>query len=345
MKKTEYALSGAFQRRRLSELKEYFWMIIGPLVLSLVTIVSCLILYRHSLRVSYSQDERTKEQPQIGMFLHQWQSATLERMLELEKLQAQFQNERDSLKMTVKLEGKLLTNLVSKLDSMKMIAKAQDEFLIQLLRGSMLKIEMEDEHDTHSHNELDPVKTVEEIEECPANFRNERDSVREMEEEYEHVRHSPNELVSERTVKEADGRPSNFQNERDSVRNLAMRLEDRYLRFEQIINIMPTRVEEDEDEDDAQSIMDSVRTVEEEDERFSLLHNEGDPVMTIKMEDESVPHFQNAVDSVMINKQRLPLTLTEEIVDPWIPLSKCGDAGKTLLNLPGLMSRKRGKVK
>jgi hypothetical protein len=187
MKKTEYALSEAFQRRRLSEHKEYFWLILGPLVLSLVTIVSCFILCRHSLCVSYSQDERTKEKPQIGMFLHQLQSAmlelrgTLERMLKLEKQQAQFQNERDSLKMTAKLEGKLLINLVSELDLLKMIVNAQDEFLIQLLSDSMLKIETEDEQDIYSHNELDSVKTVEEVEERPAKCQNERDSVRIME--------------------------------------------------------------------------------------------------------------------------------------------------------------------
>jgi hypothetical protein len=91
-----------------------------------------------------------------------------------------------------------------------------------------------------------------------------------------------------------DDHPAHFQNERDSVRNLAMRAEERRLKFEQIMDIMPTIVEEDEEEDDTQSIMDSVGTVEEEDERPS--------------------HFQNEGDSVIINKQRLPLTLTEETV-------------------------------
>jgi hypothetical protein len=54
-----------------------------------------------------------------------------------------------------------------------------------------------------------------------------------------------------------------------------MRAEERRLKFAQFIDIMPTIVEEDEDKDDAQSIMDTVRTVEKEDERPSHFCNGG----------------------------------------------------------------------
>jgi hypothetical protein len=124
--------------------------------------------------------------------------------------------------------------------------------------------------------------------------------------------HSHNDLDSVRKIEMEDEHHAHFQNERDSVRNLAIRAEQRCLTFTQFVDIMPTIVEEDED--DAQSIMDSVRTVEKEDEHPSHFHNEGDSVMRMKMEDECAPHCQNEVDSVMINKQRLPLTLTEETV-------------------------------
>jgi hypothetical protein len=389
IKKTEYALSWAFQRIRLSEHKDNFWMILDPLVLSLVTILSCLMVYRHSIRVSYRQDETTQGQSQLSMLLHQREGAMMERMQELRKLHAQFQNERDSLKM---------------------IAKARDEILIYLLSDSMRKMEVEDDHDAHSHNELDSVRTEEEDEECPAHFQNEEhsvmtmqpeagrpshfqnegDSVRTVEEEDERSAHHQNEAhsvrnwkmraeerrlkfqkildlmpikmkedegegeeededkddghyqdevglviktqeegeqpahfqiekesvreISVRTVAEEDGRPSQFQNGVDSLKNLAMRAEERRLTLAQIMDIMPTIVEEDEDEDNAQSIMDSVRTVEEEDECTSHSHNEEGSVMRMKMEDERAPHFQNEVDSVTINKPRLPLTLMEEIV-------------------------------
>jgi hypothetical protein len=78
----------------------------------------------------------------------------------------------------------------------------------------------------------------------------------EDEDEDEDDARSHNDLDSVRKFEMECDHPAQFQNERDSVRNLVMELEDRRLRFEQFINVMPTIVEEDEDEDDAQSIMD-----------------------------------------------------------------------------------------
>jgi hypothetical protein len=183
-KKTEYALSWEFQWRRLSEHMENFWMILGPTTLSLVMILLCLTVYRQFIRVSYRQDDTTQEPSQPRVLLHQWESvwlesrATLERMQEFENLYAQFQNELDSLKMTVKAEGKMLIQLLSKLDSLKMTVKAQDEILLEVLSYSMRKIEVENEHDAQSHNDLYSVRLMEEEDERPAHFQDEGNSVR-----------------------------------------------------------------------------------------------------------------------------------------------------------------------
>jgi hypothetical protein len=231
IKKTEYALSWAFQRIRLSEHKHNFWMFLGPgpLVLSLITILSCLMVYRHSIRVSYRQDETIQGPSQLSMSLHQCEGGMLklrgmlERMQELEKLHAQFQNERDSFKMTVKVEDNMLIHLVRELDLLKMIAKAQDKILIHLLSDSMRKMEVEDEHNAHSYNELDSVRTVQEDEERPAYFWNEEDSVMTMKPEHERPSHFQNEGDSVRTVEEEDECPAHLQNEVHSLRNWKMR--------------------------------------------------------------------------------------------------------------------------
>jgi hypothetical protein len=75
-KKTEYALSWAFQRRSLPE-HEYFWMILGPLVLSLITITMCLMVYCHLRQILYREDKTTQEPSQPWM-LHQWECVMLE---------------------------------------------------------------------------------------------------------------------------------------------------------------------------------------------------------------------------------------------------------------------------
>jgi hypothetical protein len=157
--KTEYAMSLAFQRTRLSEHKENNWIILGTLVLSLVTILICLTVCRRLIRLSYRQNETKLEPSQLSMFLHRWECvvlelrATLERIQELQKLHAHFQNELDSLMFTVKGQDKMLIHLLSELESLKMIVKAKYEIIIQLLSDFARTIEVDDEHDAHSHNE------------------------------------------------------------------------------------------------------------------------------------------------------------------------------------------------
>jgi hypothetical protein len=125
--KTEYAL------------EDNFWMILGPLVLSLITIVFCLMMYFHRQRVSNREDETTQEPSQSTMLLHQWESEMLEwrgklaRMQESELLRDQFQNEMKSLKMIVKTQDESLIQILGELDSLKMTVKTRDESLIPLL--------------------------------------------------------------------------------------------------------------------------------------------------------------------------------------------------------------------
>jgi hypothetical protein len=207
-KKTEYALSLVFQRTRLSE----HWIILGTLVLSLVTILICLTVYRCFIRLSYRQDETKQEPSQLSMFLHGWECvmlelrATLKRMQELEKLHAHLQNELDSLNLSVKGQDKMLIHLLSELEPLKMIVKAKYGMNIQLLSVLARAIEVDDEHDADSHNESHSASIMQEDKEGPAYFQNEGDSLRKVEQE--------------------DERPAHIQNEVDSVRNWKMRAEE-----------------------------------------------------------------------------------------------------------------------
>jgi archaellum component FlaC len=134
--------------------------------------------------VSYRQDEAKQEPSQLSMFLHGWECVmqelrgTPERMQELEKLHAHFQNELISLKMTVKGQDKMLIHSLSELESLKMTVKAKYEILIQLLSDSARIFEVDDEHDAHSHNEFGSASIMQEDNEGPAHFQNVVESVR-----------------------------------------------------------------------------------------------------------------------------------------------------------------------
>jgi hypothetical protein len=105
IKKTEYALSRAFQRIRLSEHKDNFWMILGPLVLSVVTIHSCLMVYRHSIRVSYRQEEDYEHDSPSPNELVSVRGLETE-----EGRRPQFQNEVDSVRnLAMRAEQRRLT--------------------------------------------------------------------------------------------------------------------------------------------------------------------------------------------------------------------------------------------
>jgi hypothetical protein len=258
LKKTEYALSLAFQRTRLSDHKENDWIILGTLVLSLVTILICLTVYRRLIRLSYRQDESKQIPSQLSMFLHGWECvmlelrAALERMQEFEKLHAHLQNELDSLKLSVKGQDNMLINLLSELESLKMIVKAKYEMNIQLLSVLGRTVEVDDEHDAHSHNESHLASIIQEDKEGPAKFQHEGDSLRKVEQE--------------------DGRPAHFQNEVDSVSNWKMRAKERRLRFQEIMDIMSVKREEDDYVDEnvvySQDEVDLLRTTEEEAEHY-----------------------------------------------------------------------------
>jgi hypothetical protein len=90
-------------------------------------------------------------------------------------------------------------------------------------------MEVEGEHDAHSHNELDSVRTVGEDGERPAHFWNEGDSVS--------------------TVEEEDECAAHLQNEVHSVRNWKMKAEERRLKIRNIFNIMQVKMKEDKGED------------------------------------------------------------------------------------------------
>jgi hypothetical protein len=225
-------------------LEDNFWMILGPLVLSLITILFCLMMYFHRRRVSATMAE--------------------ERRLN-------FQQVVD-------------------------------------IPPTIMEENVEDDED-------------------------------------EDFAHFLDELNSLRTMVMEDESPADFQNDRDSVRNLAMRAEERRLRFQQRVDIMQVIIQEDEeegedefeDEDGACSPdeLNSVRTMEEEGESPADFHNMGDSPSNLKIRavdrhlrfqqiEDTIPvvleeeqhdaHYPDAVDSLKIKTERLPLMLAEETI-------------------------------
>jgi hypothetical protein len=155
IKKTEYAQSWAFQRIGLSEHKDNFWMIFGPLVLSVVTIHSCLMVYRHSIRVSYRKEEEYEHDR------HSPNELVSERAVKAEDGRpSQIQNEVDSVRnLAMRAEQRRLT-------FGQFVEEDEDED--------------EDEEDAHSHNDLDSVRTIAMEDEHLAHCQYERDSVRNL---------------------------------------------------------------------------------------------------------------------------------------------------------------------
>jgi hypothetical protein len=192
----------------------------------------------------------------------------LVRMQGLKKLKAQVQKELNLLKITTKAEDENLTQLLSELDSLKMIMKTEDEICIELLSDSMRKIEVEDEH--------------------PADFQEEMDLVRKMEEE--------------------DEQPPHFKYEGDSVRNRAMRAEERRLGFQQVEDIIPVKLEEVQDENDAyfQNEMNSLRKIMMVDEHPTRFRNEVDLERNLAMRAEKPRFGFQEVEDI------IPVTLEED---------------------------------
>jgi G3E family GTPase len=123
------------------------------------------------------------------------------------------------------------------------------------------------------------------------------DSMRKIEED-ERLADIQNELDLVRMMEEEQP-PAHFKNEGDSERNLAMRAEQ-CLRFQQLEYIMPLKVGEDEDKNDAHfhDQQNSVRTMEEEDEYDAHSQNEMDLVRNLAMREEQCLRFQQLVDIV-----------------------------------------------
>jgi hypothetical protein len=252
------------------------------------------MVYFHRRRVSYREDETTQEPSQSTMLLHQWESEMLEwrgklaRMQELELLRDQFQNEMKSWKMIVKAQDGSLIQTLGELDSLKKTVKTQDESLIQLLSkiDSVRKMEEEDEHNAHSQIDRNLVRKIQEEDDRPAHCQNEGDLVRNIEEQDECNVH--------------------FHNEWDQVRNLAMRVEERHVRFQEFVDIIPVITDEEEDEDEfededgacSQDELNSVRTMEMEDERPRHFQNESYSVRTMEDEGERPGDFHNKGDPV-----------------------------------------------
>jgi hypothetical protein len=117
---------------------------------------------------------------------------------------------------------------------------------VQNERVSVRTMEDEDERNDYFQNEWESESTMEEEDDRPAHIQKEWELVRTMEEEYERKAHSQNKGDSLRTVEEEDERIIHFQNEGNSVRHLKLRADEGRLNFEQIEDITPVVMEEDE---------------------------------------------------------------------------------------------------
>jgi hypothetical protein len=117
-----------------------------------------------------------------------------------------------------------------------------------------------------------------------------------------------------------------------------MMVEEIRLMFQQIVDILLAKMEQDEDEDyydglsqDEVDFMrktkeedkdparvqverDSVKEIKEENEYDASFHNELESVSRMEEGIESPPHFQNEEDYLMIKMESLPLILTEDTV-------------------------------
>jgi hypothetical protein len=135
-------------------------MILGPLFLSLVTILNCLMEYCRRRRDTYREDDTAHIPSQPRMMIHQWDSVMLElrdtpaRRQELQELRPQFHSEVDIFKMTAKPEVQLLSQI-----------------------GSTRTTEVEEEHPADFQDDVDSARTVEEVDEHNETSQEDVDSV------------------------------------------------------------------------------------------------------------------------------------------------------------------------
>jgi hypothetical protein len=177
--RTEYGLSSVFQWRSFSEHKVNFWMILVPLVLTLIAILVFWKVYCHFGRFSYREEVTTEKpsQPRIVEYLCERVLLELRDMLtkrqELKELSGQVQKELKTLKIVANVKDENLMQLLSEVDSLKMITKGPCENYIQLLSDSIRKMEVEHKHPANFRNEVDSVRTVEEEDERTADIQDE----------------------------------------------------------------------------------------------------------------------------------------------------------------------------
>jgi hypothetical protein len=207
----------------------------------------------------------------------------------------------------------------------------EDDAHFQDQPNSVRAIEMEEERHSHTHNDRDSVRNL--------GLRREEQRLRyhqlvdimptieeddyEDEDENDDDAHLQDQLNSARAIEMEEERPSDSHNDRDSVRNLALRTEEQRLRFQQLVDIMPTIEDENENEDDddahLQDQLKSVRAIEVQDKRPAHCLNEGDSVRIMEEEGDRHVHFLNERNSVRNLKVRadqhsLRSQQTEEIV-------------------------------
>jgi hypothetical protein len=122
---TKYAWSYVFQWRSLLEHGQNFWVILGFLVSSFISILMCWMDYRHLRQDSYKEDETKQERPEIRKLLQKSENFMLEFrgmiafMKELEEHRGQSQNEVDSKKTIVKVKDKRHARFQNEIESVK----------------------------------------------------------------------------------------------------------------------------------------------------------------------------------------------------------------------------------
>lgn len=164
--------SYAFQRGNSTVREQIFWIILNSLVPTLISLLISLIKYRYFQRKDVTKQE-------LRMMLQTCESLMLElrgkaaSMQKLVERRAQFQNEMVSQMTMMNVEDEPV-QLLSEVDSMTTVTKAEDECRVQVPKIAKKRrlqfqdivdtmpvmMEVEDEHPFHSQNEVDSVNIM-----------------------------------------------------------------------------------------------------------------------------------------------------------------------------------------
>jgi hypothetical protein len=144
------------------------------LVPSLISIIICMMEYRHLRQVSHEEDERKQEElSQLRILLQEFQRFVQELrgasafMQKLDERRAQFQNEMDTLKMFLELEDECQSQLENEMVSLRTIMKVEQERRAQFRNemaslGTMMK--MGQERSVELVTGMKSLKTIKEAE-------------------------------------------------------------------------------------------------------------------------------------------------------------------------------------